>query len=126
MNCGSMMAVESLCSLENLTTCNDATAKPYGLLLAGSCGTALYWARSSLVTLILSSCYITICSIASTALVGAVVAMFPTSMRTMVVSLTMMFGRTGSIIGNVVFPYLMALGCLPPFVMIGAIVIGKL
>lgn len=96
----------------------------YGLLLAGSCGTALYWARSSLVTLILSSCYITICSIASTALVGAVVAMFPTSMRTMVVSLTMMFGRTGSIIGNVVFPYLMALGCLPPFVMIGAIVIA--
>ncbi|XP_053680500.1 putative metabolite transport protein YwtG [Anopheles nili] len=95
----------------------------YGLLLAGSCGTALYWARSSLVTLILSSCYITICSIASTALVGAVVAMFPTSMRTMVVSLTMMFGRTGSIIGNVVFPYLMALGCLPPFIMIGAIVI---
>uniref|UniRef100_A0A182VRC7 Major facilitator superfamily (MFS) profile domain-containing protein n=1 Tax=Anopheles minimus TaxID=112268 RepID=A0A182VRC7_9DIPT len=96
----------------------------YGLLMAGSCGTALYWARSSLVTLILSSCYITICSIASTALIGAVVAMFPTSMRTMVVSLTMMFGRTGSIIGNVVFPYLMALGCLPPFVMIGAIVIA--
>uniref|UniRef100_A0A182P260 Major facilitator superfamily (MFS) profile domain-containing protein n=1 Tax=Anopheles epiroticus TaxID=199890 RepID=A0A182P260_9DIPT len=95
----------------------------YGLLLAGFCGTALYWARSSLVTLILSSCYITIGSIASTALVGAVVAMFPTSMRTMVVSLTMMFGRTGSIIGNVVFPYLMELGCLPPFVMIGAIVI---
>lgn len=96
----------------------------YGLLLAGCCGTALYWARSTLVTLILSSCYITVCSIASTALVGAVVAMFPTSMRTMVVSLTMMFGRTGSIIGNVGFPYLMALGCLPPFVMIGAIVIA--
>uniref|UniRef100_A0A182N761 Major facilitator superfamily (MFS) profile domain-containing protein n=1 Tax=Anopheles dirus TaxID=7168 RepID=A0A182N761_9DIPT len=98
----------------------------YGLLLAGCSGTALYWARSSLVTLVLSSCYITVCSIASTALVGAVVAMFPTSMRsvTMVVSLTMMCGRTGSIIGNVVFPYLMALGCLPPFVMIGAIVIA--
>uniref|UniRef100_A0A182QI24 Major facilitator superfamily (MFS) profile domain-containing protein n=1 Tax=Anopheles farauti TaxID=69004 RepID=A0A182QI24_9DIPT len=97
----------------------------YGLLLAGCSGTALYWARSSLVTLVLSSCYITVCSIASTALVGSVVAMFPTSMRTMVVSLTMMFGRTGSIIGNLVFPYLMALGCLPPFVMIGAIVIDS-
>ncbi|XP_050083648.1 uncharacterized protein LOC126570149 isoform X2 [Anopheles aquasalis] len=96
----------------------------YGLLLAGTSGTALYWARSSLVTLTLSASYITICSIASTALVGSVVAMFPTSMRTMVVSLTMMFGRTGSIIGNIVFPYLMALGCLPPFVMIGAIVIA--
>ncbi|XP_058059675.1 uncharacterized protein LOC131210441 [Anopheles bellator] len=95
----------------------------YGLLLAGFCGTALYWARSSLVTLLLSAGYITICSIASTALVGSVVAMFPTSMRTMVVSLTMMFGRTGSIIGNVVFPYLMALGCLPPFIMIGASVL---
>ncbi|XP_049535311.1 uncharacterized protein LOC125950949 isoform X1 [Anopheles darlingi] len=96
----------------------------YGLLMAGASGTALYWARSSLVTLMLSASYITICSIASTALVGSVVAMFPTSMRTMVVSLTMMFGRTGSIIGNIVFPYLMALGCLPPFVMIGAIVMA--
>ncbi|XP_055617260.1 synaptic vesicle glycoprotein 2C-like [Toxorhynchites rutilus septentrionalis] len=96
----------------------------YGLLTSGVCGVSLYWAKSSAIVLALSSTYITITSISSTALVGSVVAMFPTSMRTMVVSLTMMFGRTGSIIGNLLFPYLMSLGCWPPFVMIGAIQIA--
>ncbi|XP_021713275.1 synaptic vesicle glycoprotein 2A [Aedes aegypti] len=93
----------------------------YGLLTSGTTGLLLYWSRSSLAILALSSIYITTASIGSTALVGSVVAMFPTSMRTMVVSLTMMFGRTGSIIGNLLFPYLMSLGCWPPFVMIGSI-----
>lgn len=93
----------------------------YGLATSGCCGLLLYWSKSSAVVLVLSATYITIASISSTGLVGSVVAMFPTSMRTMVVSLTMMFGRTGSIIGNVLFPYLMALGCWPPFLMIGSI-----
>lgn len=93
----------------------------YGLLTSGMTGLLLYWSKSSMTILALSSIYITTASIASTALVGSVVAMFPTSMRTMVVSLTMMFGRTGSIIGNLLFPYLMSMGCLPPFLMIGSI-----
>ncbi|XP_058457138.1 synaptic vesicle glycoprotein 2B-like [Malaya genurostris] len=93
----------------------------YGLTTSGICGLLLYWAKSRLTILALSATYITIASIGSTALVGSVVAMFPTSMRTMVVSLTMMFGRTGSIIGNLLFPYLMSLGCWPPLLMIGAI-----
>lgn len=93
----------------------------YGLATSGCCGLLLYWSKSSTVVLVLSATYITIASISSTGLVGSVVAMFPTSMRTMVVSLTMMFGRTGSIIGNVLFPFLMALGCWPPFLMIGSI-----
>lgn len=93
----------------------------YGLATSGCCGLLLYWSKSSTMVLVLSATYITIASISSTGLVGSVVAMFPTSMRTMVVSLTMMFGRTGSIIGNVLFPYLMALGCWPPFLMIGSI-----
>lgn len=93
----------------------------YGLLTSGCCGLLLYWSKSSVTILALSAIYITIASISSTGLVGSVVAMFPTSMRTMVVSLTMMCGRTGSIIGNMLFPHLMALGCWPPFLMIGSI-----
>ncbi|XP_065076355.1 synaptic vesicle glycoprotein 2B-like [Ochlerotatus camptorhynchus] len=93
----------------------------FGLLASGATGLLLYWSKSSLAILALSSIYITAASLGSTALVGSVVAIFPTSMRTMVVSLTMMFGRTGSIIGNLLFPYLMSLGCWPPFVMIGSV-----
>lgn len=43
----------------------------------------------------------------------------------MTVSLAMMFGRTGSLIGNIIFPYLLSLGCLPPFLMLALILIGK-
>lgn len=45
--------------------------------------------------------------------------------RTMTVSLAMMFGRSGALIGNLLFPWLMSLGCLPPFSMIGATMLGE-
>lgn len=45
--------------------------------------------------------------------------------RTMNVSLAMMFGRSGAIIGNLMFPWLMARGCFPPFLMIGATLLGN-
>lgn len=42
------------------------------------------------------------------------------------VSLAMMFGRSGAIIGNLLFPILMSMRdfCFPPFGMIGATMIG--
>lgn len=44
--------------------------------------------------------------------------------RTMTVSLAMMFGRTGALIGNLLFPYFLSLGCLPPILLIGSSVLG--
>lgn len=41
----------------------------------------------------------------------------------MTVSFVMMAGRLGALMGNVVFPYLLQLGCLPPFATIGTIVL---
>jgi hypothetical protein len=45
--------------------------------------------------------------------------------RTMTISLLMMFGRTGSIIGNLLFPFMMSLGCIPPFIMVGSTTLGE-
>lgn len=53
----------------------------FGLLISGSCGLGLYWATSSLNTVILASCYVSIGGICSTALIGVIVNMFPTSLR---------------------------------------------
>lgn len=44
----------------------------------------------------------------------------------MTVSLLMMFGRFGALIGNMTFPYLLSLGCFPPFILIGSIVGGMI
>ncbi|CAO1431496.1 unnamed protein product [Diamesa tonsa] len=92
----------------------------FGMLVSGVCGILLNWAPNSTATLLLAAGNISIGSIASSALVSAIVSMFPTATRTMNVSLAMMFGRSGAIIGNLLFPWLMSLGCLPPFIMIGA------
>ncbi|XP_073831035.1 uncharacterized protein [Musca autumnalis] len=92
-----------------------------GLSLAGICGICLYWSSSSLATLIISSLYVALCSMANTSAVGASTNLFPTSLRTIVVSMAMMLGRIGSILGNVLFPVFMSFGCVPPFVMVGAV-----
>lgn len=116
----------------------------FGLLISGSCGIGLYWAGNTTTIVLLSAGYISIASIASTTLVGSIVSLFPTATRwsdlfvqtfkawpsfdlyrTMTVSLAMMFGRSGAIIGNLLFPLLLSFGCLPPFAMIGATALSK-
>ncbi|XP_073831034.1 uncharacterized protein [Musca autumnalis] len=92
-----------------------------GLTAAGTCGIALYWSSSSLSTLIITAMYSALGSMSATSSIGTSVNLFPTSLRTMIVSLTMMIGRMGSILGNVLFPILMSFGCIPPFVMVGVV-----
>lgn len=42
----------------------------------------------------------------------------------MAVSITMMMGRIGAVIGNLLFPVLFNLSCLGPFIMIGSACFG--
>lgn len=39
--------------------------------------------------------------------------------------MTMIFGRIGAMAGNILFPALLEVGCLPPFLLIGGITISK-
>ncbi|XP_075156315.1 uncharacterized protein LOC142229627 [Haematobia irritans] len=91
-----------------------------GLTVAGTCGFALYWSSSSLSTSIISALYVALGGMANTSSIGSSVNLFPTSLRTMIVSMSMMIGRSGSIFGNIMFPIFMSFGCIPPLVMIGA------
>lgn len=43
----------------------------------------------------------------------------------MAVSITMMMGRIGAVVGNLLFPILFDLSCLGPFIMIGSASLGK-
>lgn len=88
-------------------------------LLSGACGIALIWASNPLTMLTLSSMYTALAGVAVVTIVSIVVELFPTSLRTMTVSLTMMMGRVGTILGNVLFPILLISGCIPPFLLIG-------
>ncbi|EDX00847.1 synaptic vesicle glycoprotein 2B [Drosophila yakuba] len=89
-----------------------------GLFIAACCSIGMYWSSSSVSTVALASLFVTMGSISATSVISASVNLFPTSLRTMIVSLEMMFGRLGSLLGNIFFPALMGLGCVPPFLMI--------
>uniref|UniRef100_A0A1I8NB95 Major facilitator superfamily (MFS) profile domain-containing protein n=1 Tax=Musca domestica TaxID=7370 RepID=A0A1I8NB95_MUSDO len=95
----------------------------YGLLISGGLGLSLYWSSSGLTTLIISSMFITLCGISTSSLMGMVVGLFPTTLRTMIVALSMMFGRLGALSGNLMFPVLIEIGCIPPFAMVGSVLI---
>ncbi|KAH8250439.1 hypothetical protein KR038_006545 [Drosophila bunnanda] len=97
-----------------------------GLFAAGCCSIGMYWSSSAISTVAIASLFVTMGSISATSVISASVNLFPTSLRTMIVSLEMMFGRMGSLLGNIFFPALMGLGCVPPFFMVSLFMLGKL
>ncbi|GLV44909.1 uncharacterized protein CBL_14519 [Carabus blaptoides fortunei] len=92
--------------------------------IAGIFGIANYWSNSSWATLTFSSIFVTLGGICVQVLIAVMVELFPTSLRTMVISMTMIFGRIGAMTGNILFPALLEVSCLPPFLLIGGITIG--
>ncbi|KAH8366605.1 hypothetical protein KR084_006463 [Drosophila pseudotakahashii] len=95
-----------------------------GLFVAACCSIGMYWSNSAISTVALASLFVTMGSISATSVISASVNLFPTSLRTMIVSLEMMFGRLGSLLGNIFFPALMGLGCVPPFLMVTAFMLA--
>ncbi|XP_046420410.1 synaptic vesicle glycoprotein 2C-like isoform X2 [Neodiprion fabricii] len=86
---------------------------------AGACCGALYWAQETSVILSLTSIFVALASIGGATVMNVIVDNFPTFLRTMAVSITMMCGRVGAVVGNMLFPILLNAGCLGPFIMIG-------
>lgn len=48
------------------------------------------------------------------------------SPRSLVVAIAMMCGRLGALSGNLLFPVFVEIGCVPPFVMVGSMMLRKL
>ncbi|XP_043269117.1 synaptic vesicle glycoprotein 2B-like isoform X2 [Venturia canescens] len=88
-------------------------------LSAGLCCGVLYWAEDSNGILGISAVFVALSSIGGAAVINFIVDNFPTCLRTMAISITMMSGRFGAVAGNLLFPVLFDAGCLGPFVMIG-------
>lgn len=122
-------------------------------VVAAACCGSLYWAEDTNSILGLCSVFVAMSSIGGACVVNVIVDNFPTCLRykdisfssnffilrvkylidylillfrTMAVSLTMMVGRIGAVIGNLLFPVLFDLSCLGPFIMIGSASLGKI
>ncbi|XP_076382298.1 synaptic vesicle glycoprotein 2B isoform X2 [Megalopta genalis] len=88
--------------------------------VAAACCGSLYWAQSTDSILGLCSVFVAMSSIGGACVVNIIVDNFPTCLRTMAVSLTMMVGRVGAVLGNLLFPVLFKLSCIGPFILIGS------
>ncbi|GAB1864206.1 Major facilitator superfamily (MFS) profile domain-containing protein [Camponotus japonicus] len=86
----------------------------YGCALL--CSISLIWSTNTLVTLILTCLYVGLFNKGFNIIIGATVLLFPTSLRAMAVSMEMIVGRIGTIIGNLVFPVLLEYGCVAPII----------
>ncbi|KAI4457435.1 synaptic vesicle glycoprotein 2 [Holotrichia oblita] len=82
-----------------------------------------YLAQNSATVIALSAITVTFLNASFNIELAIAVDMFPTTLRTIAVAITMMIGRIGASTGNVVFPYLLAIGCLPPFLVVGCIIL---
>lgn len=92
-------------------------------LLSGTTVISMYFAHNPPTTVTLAAISITAVGICCNIELTIVVDMFPTTLRAIAVSITLMIGRCGAIAGNLLFPYLLSLGCLPPFLLVGCVVI---
>ncbi|CAK1553072.1 unnamed protein product [Leptosia nina] len=94
-----------------------------GLISVG-CTIGLRWAitKTDLVSL-----YSTVVATAR-AMISLTQAMvleyFPTSGRSLAIGFIMMSGRTGTLVGNVMFPILLNMGCVVPFFTLAALLLG--
>ncbi|KAM8705918.1 hypothetical protein ACLKA7_010247 [Drosophila subpalustris] len=95
----------------------------YGLLVSGFLGIGLYWSINSLTTVAISSAFGTVSGVAIASVMSAVIALFPTQLRSLVVAIAMMFGRLGALSGNILFPVFIQIGCVPPFVMVASVML---
>lgn len=81
----------------------------------GVTGISLYFSSSMAATITLAALFVMAGSVQVNTMLAVIIDMFPTTLRTMTVSIAMMFGRSGAVLGNVIYPLLLESGCAPPF-----------
>ncbi|XP_049964388.1 synaptic vesicle glycoprotein 2B-like [Schistocerca serialis cubense] len=89
-----------------------------GYAVGGCSALALLWSHNSDMTIIFSAIYIALLAVSHTVSMAVVIDAFPTSLRNTAVSLSLMFGQLGTIIGNTAFPVLLRMTCSTPFIII--------
>ncbi|CAK1553073.1 unnamed protein product [Leptosia nina] len=94
-----------------------------GLISVG-CTIALRWTSSKTSLVSLFSVDVSSAQTMLSLTQAMVVELFPTSFRSLSMGLVMMSGRTGSLVGNIMFPILLNLGCVVPFFTLATLMLG--
>ncbi|KAI5635173.1 major facilitator superfamily domain-containing protein [Phthorimaea operculella] len=95
------------------------------LTTSGAAALGLNWVTSSLQNLILSCIFEAIVSCTEAVLFCVICEIFPTKVAATAMSVTVMCGRIGAIVGNVVFGALVDKHCVVPIYMFGTLLISS-
>ncbi|XP_019868239.1 synaptic vesicle glycoprotein 2B [Aethina tumida] len=93
--------------------------------IAGTIITCVFLSQDTPTILGLVSSGLAMINVSIDVMITILVVIFPTSMRGTALSLSSMFGRSGSLVGNILFPVLLKTGCKPPFFLLGSIIVGS-
>ncbi|XP_075147400.1 synaptic vesicle glycoprotein 2C-like isoform X2 [Haematobia irritans] len=88
----------------------------FSLTVAGFITIALYFVRSSMENLILSCIFEALTSLSISTVYCVMVDLFPTNLRVMAAAMSMTFGRSGALLGNLIFGFLIDLNCIIPII----------
>lgn len=97
----------------------------FSIVVASVATILLYFVQTSLQNLILCCIFEALTSLGISAVYCVMVDLFPTNLRVMAAALALTFGRSGALMGNLLFGYLIDLNCLVPIVLFGAMLFGK-
>lgn len=105
---------------------NKIGKKP--LMLFGSvvtivCMFALRWTSSKVTVVSLFSISVAFTQLIISLVQTVLVEVFPTTTRSLAISMMMMSGRSGTLLGNVAFPILLNMGCVFPFFSLAGLMI---
>ncbi|CAH2004656.1 unnamed protein product [Acanthoscelides obtectus] len=89
---------------------------------------AMYFTQTANAVLVTSALSSALGNVSSLMFVSITVEMFPTSLRTVAISLHHTCARLATLLGNMVFPYILQAGCIPTFsfVALGPLIAGML
>ncbi|KAJ2947213.1 hypothetical protein O0L34_g16922 [Tuta absoluta] len=95
------------------------------LTTSGAAALGLNWVTSSLQNLVLSCIFEAIVSCTEAVLFCVICEIFPTKVAATAMSVTVMCGRIGAIVGNVIFGALVDKHCVVPIYMFGTLLISS-
>ncbi|CAG9765149.1 unnamed protein product [Ceutorhynchus assimilis] len=84
---------------------------------------SLYFSQNTATTLAMSTLYLSSMGIGFEIFTTIVAVVFPTTLRAMAISVCLFMMRVFTIVGNNVLPVLVEVGCVPPFLSLGCVIL---
>eukprot|EP00092_Neocalanus_flemingeri_P039522 GFUD01043036.1.p1 GENE.GFUD01043036.1~~GFUD01043036.1.p1 ORF type:complete len:573 (+),score=163.98 GFUD01043036.1:56-1774(+) len=96
----------------------------FSMLLSGCSAFLIYLVNSSTMNLILSCIFGAVSTMGFNSLDCLGIELFPTSLRSTAMAITLVAARLGAILGNLVFGYLVETHCAVPIITVAVLLIG--